>query len=55
MLTNLDNFIKNFHLLICSEQLQEHLGIAYYQQQADYKMDIELDDKNKKIVWRVKQ
>ncbi len=24
-------------------------GSAYYQQQADYKMDIELDDKNKKI------
>ena len=24
-------------------------GPAYYQQQADYKMDIELDDKNKKI------
>ena len=24
-------------------------GAAYYQQQADYKMDIELDDKNKKI------
>ena len=24
-------------------------GPAYYQQQADYKMDIELDDENKKI------
>ena len=24
-------------------------GSAYYQQQADYKMDIELDDKNKKL------
>jgi hypothetical protein len=24
-------------------------GPAYYQQQADYKMDIELDDRNKKI------
>ena len=24
-------------------------GKAYYQQQADYKMDIELDDKNQKI------
>ena len=24
-------------------------GSAYYQQQADYKMDIELDDKNQKI------
>ena len=24
-------------------------GAAYYQQQADYKMDIELDDKNKKL------
>ena len=26
-------------------------GPAYYQQQADYKMDIELDDKNHKIIW----
>ena len=24
-------------------------GVAYYQQQADYKMDIELDDKNARI------
>jgi hypothetical protein len=26
-------------------------GPAYYQQQADYKIDIELDDKNSKIEW----
>ena len=24
-------------------------GPAYYQQQADYKMDIELDDENKRV------
>ena len=26
-------------------------GPAYYQQQADYKMDIELDDENKRDLW----
>ena len=26
-------------------------GPAYYQQQADYKIDIELDDKKSKLTW----